>query len=243
MALLVYPSSFKCDCGHESDFSETTVKELKDLSYRSRKAQALSDSGKNEHCIVFRNGTAVTVVCPDLGECAITGDDIAPRRTGTRRRDRQETSAVIKFTPKQGRYLAFIDYYTRLHGIAPAEADMLAYFRTSPPSVHQMVITLERNNLISRRPGSARSIRVLVPSDAIPDLETGDASTRTKRHSHVAKWLKTSGRTLELGYEPKTGTFARAFRGSTLVWSGGNSSDTLDDLLAVLDTSIASVLE
>jgi hypothetical protein len=48
---------------------------------------------------------------------------------------------------------------------------------------------------------------------------------------------------LELGYEPKTGTFARAFRGSTLVWSGGNSSDTLDDLLAVLDTSIASVLE
>src|SRR3954451_4049616 len=48
------------------------------------------------------------------------------------------------FTPKQGQYLAFIHLYTRLHRQPPAEADMQEYFRVSPPSVHQMVLTLER---------------------------------------------------------------------------------------------------
>ena len=47
------------------------------------------------------------------------------------------------FTPKQGQYLAFIYAYTRLHRRPPAEADMQQYFRVSPPSVHQMVLTLE----------------------------------------------------------------------------------------------------
>lgn len=45
------------------------------------------------------------------------------------------------FTPKQGQYLAFIYAYTRLHRRPPAEADMQQYFRVSPPSVHQMVLT------------------------------------------------------------------------------------------------------
>jgi hypothetical protein len=48
------------------------------------------------------------------------------------------------FTPKQGQYLAFIHLYTRLHRRPPAETDMQQYFRVSPPSVHQMVLTLER---------------------------------------------------------------------------------------------------
>ena len=46
------------------------------------------------------------------------------------------------YTPKQGQYLAFIYYYTKLNGVPPAERDMQQYFRTSPPSVHQMVVTL-----------------------------------------------------------------------------------------------------
>ena len=48
------------------------------------------------------------------------------------------------FTPKQGQYLAFIHLYTRLHRRPPAETDMQQYFRVSPPSVHQMVLSLER---------------------------------------------------------------------------------------------------
>jgi hypothetical protein len=50
------------------------------------------------------------------------------------------------FTPKQGQYLAFIHLYTRLHRRPPAETDMQQYFHVSPPSVHQMVLTLERQD-------------------------------------------------------------------------------------------------
>ncbi|HUT33930.1 MAG TPA: MarR family transcriptional regulator [Planctomycetota bacterium] len=74
-------------------------------------------------------------------------------------------------TPKQGEYLASICYYTKLHGRAPAEAEMEKFFRVSPPTVHQMVLTLERAGLISRSPGVARSIRLRVGKDDIPPLD------------------------------------------------------------------------
>ena len=74
------------------------------------------------------------------------------------------------FTPKQGQYLAFIDAYTRVHGRAPAEADMQRHFRVSPPSVHQMVLCLERAGLIRRQAGVARSIELLIPPEQLPIL-------------------------------------------------------------------------
>lgn len=48
------------------------------------------------------------------------------------------------FTEKQGQYLAFIRTYTLLNRQAPAEADMQRFFRVTPPSVHRMVVELER---------------------------------------------------------------------------------------------------
>ena len=75
-----------------------------------------------------------------------------------------------KYTSKQGQYLAFIHYYTKINGCAPAEADMQRYFKVSPPSVHQMVITLERKKLINRTPREARSIRILIPAEELPSL-------------------------------------------------------------------------
>jgi len=66
------------------------------------------------------------------------------------------------FTPKQGQYLAFIHADTLVLGRSPAEADLQRFFQVTPPSVHQMVLTLERNGLIRRQPGTARSITVLV---------------------------------------------------------------------------------
>ena len=75
------------------------------------------------------------------------------------------------FTPKQGQYLAFIHAYTRLHRRPPAEADMQRHFRVSSPSVHQMVLGLERDGFIARQPGVARSIAILVPPDELPILE------------------------------------------------------------------------
>jgi repressor LexA len=77
----------------------------------------------------------------------------------------------MKFTRKQGQYVAFIYNYTRIHGRPPAEFDMEMYFRVSAPSVHQMVLTLEKNGLISRTPGQARSVCVRVPKEEIPQLD------------------------------------------------------------------------
>jgi Mn-dependent DtxR family transcriptional regulator len=75
-----------------------------------------------------------------------------------------------RYTEKQGQYLAFIYYYTKMHGRAPAELDMQKYFKVTPPSVHQMVITLEQHGLIERTPGQARSIRLLLSREELPDL-------------------------------------------------------------------------
>ena len=76
-----------------------------------------------------------------------------------------------RFTEKQGHYLAFIYVYSRIFRQAPAEADMQRHFLVTPPSVHQMVLTLERAGLIRRKPGAARSIEVLVPPQDLPILE------------------------------------------------------------------------
>jgi Mn-dependent DtxR family transcriptional regulator len=75
------------------------------------------------------------------------------------------------FTPKQGQYLAFIDAYTRVHRRPPAEWEMQRHFGVSPPSVHQMVLTLERAGLIRRQPGAPRTIEVLVHPEQLPVLE------------------------------------------------------------------------
>jgi Mn-dependent DtxR family transcriptional regulator len=75
-----------------------------------------------------------------------------------------------RFTAKQGQYLAFIHLYTRLHRQPPAETDMQEYFRVSPPSIHQMVLTLERNGLIRRQPRMPRTIEILVDPDQLPEL-------------------------------------------------------------------------
>jgi repressor LexA len=44
------------------------------------------------------------------------------------------------------------------------------YFRVSPPSIHNMIITLEKRRLIARTPGAARSIRLLLSRNYLPDL-------------------------------------------------------------------------
>ena len=74
------------------------------------------------------------------------------------------------YTETQGQYLAFIYYYTKIHGVPPAEADMQRYFDVSAPSVHSMVVTLEKRRLIRRTPGAIRSIQILLRRDQLPDL-------------------------------------------------------------------------
>jgi DNA-binding MarR family transcriptional regulator len=75
------------------------------------------------------------------------------------------------FTERQGEYLAFIYTYSHMFRRPPAETDIQRHFRVSPPSVHQMIVTLERNGLIRRQPGAPRSIELLVPPQRLPILQ------------------------------------------------------------------------
>jgi DNA-binding MarR family transcriptional regulator len=75
------------------------------------------------------------------------------------------------FTGKQGQYLAFIYYFTKIHGVSPAESDLQKFFKVSPSAVHAMILTLERRGFVERTAGKARSIRLLVRRADIPELE------------------------------------------------------------------------
>jgi DNA-binding MarR family transcriptional regulator len=74
------------------------------------------------------------------------------------------------FTSRQGQYLAYIHLYTHLHRRPPAETDIQEYFRVTPPTVHQMIVTLERAGFIRKQPGAARSIELLVDPKQLPEL-------------------------------------------------------------------------
>jgi len=75
------------------------------------------------------------------------------------------------FTDKQGQYLAFIYAYSIINGRPPAEADMQHFFEVSPPSVHQMVVNLQRAGLITKTPGTPRSIEILINPKWLPILK------------------------------------------------------------------------
>jgi DNA-binding MarR family transcriptional regulator len=78
--------------------------------------------------------------------------------------------------------LAFIYAYTQVMGRPPAEADLQRHFRVTPPSVHQMVLTLERQGLIRRQPGVARSIAVLIDPKDLPVLQSQSVKTPVQRY-------------------------------------------------------------
>ncbi len=74
------------------------------------------------------------------------------------------------WTQKQGQYLAFIYSYAKLNGRSPAEREMQDYFRVTPPTVHQMILTPEKRGFISREPGRARTIRLFLQPEELPPL-------------------------------------------------------------------------
>ena len=76
-----------------------------------------------------------------------------------------------RLTKLQGQYVAFIHYYTKVNGRPPAEYDLQLHFGTTPPTVHDMILRLEKLGAIAREPWTARSIRVLVPVEDLPRLD------------------------------------------------------------------------
>jgi len=145
----IEPSSYQCDCGYVAQFSEDTVKEVKECS-RGKKQWLSDGTGIEKHIVVFQDGRFLTMLCPREGR----HEKPAPR-----------------YTAKQGQYLAFIQQYTTLHGVPPAEHEIQQFFKVSPPTVHQMILMLENKGLIQRTPGAARSIKVLVAAADLPALK------------------------------------------------------------------------
>ena len=86
----------------------------------------------------------------------------------------------LEFTARQGQFLAYIHHYSLMNGFAPAEADMQRFFQITPPSVHSMVLTLERRGFIRRVPGQARSITLLVPPEVLPPLQRVHPTSRLR---------------------------------------------------------------
>ncbi len=59
----LFPSSFVCDCGHQSEFSEGTVNEMKRMS-RSKEVRLGDGCAPEEHIIVFRGGKMIDIRYP-----------------------------------------------------------------------------------------------------------------------------------------------------------------------------------
>ena len=119
------------------------------------------------HCDDSKVRRALDAVCERLGELLDQFTDEAPVvRVATK-----SATSDQKCTVKQGQYLAFIFWFTKLHRQPPAEADLRQYFNVSPPAVHDMILTLERRGLIDRVPGKARSVVLRVSRSELPELE------------------------------------------------------------------------
>jgi hypothetical protein len=58
----IFPSSYECDCGHQSHFFENTIREIKALS--RRKVARLADSDTDKHVTVFHKEKMVDIICP-----------------------------------------------------------------------------------------------------------------------------------------------------------------------------------
>ena len=61
----IFPSSYRCDCGYQSDHFENTIRELKQMSIRSQQRLG-SDDG--EHVVVFSGGEMTAMWCPKVGK-------------------------------------------------------------------------------------------------------------------------------------------------------------------------------
>ncbi len=180
---LAAPNASSCSCPSE----ESPCKHVRALSKTWRvnpnsflDLEDLLDvlSGRGESAILNALRTVILAHPESLGALGVPGfepddpegqGDEVPRELPDVRRS---APAERRFTALQGQYLAFIQQYRRLNRCSPAESDFQRHFEVSPPSVHRMIKTLERCQLIRRDPGKARSVRVLLEADEIPDLNS-----------------------------------------------------------------------
>jgi hypothetical protein len=88
MSKEIFPSSYECDCGHQSHFSEGTVNAMKEMS--RKKEVRLGDAAPDEHVIVFHRGEMVEIRCPQQ-----------PQSRAPKKRATKSTSSTRR-APKRG---------------------------------------------------------------------------------------------------------------------------------------------
>ena len=84
-------------------------------------------------------------------------------------------------TTRQREYVSFIKAFTDRWGVPPSFEEIGRHFETTAPSVNGMVKTLEARGFLSRVPGAARTLRVLVAADELrePAPSTTASATTT----------------------------------------------------------------
>jgi LexA DNA binding domain len=78
---------------------------------------------------------------------------------------RTSHQARARPTKRQAEYLAFLRAFTARWGIPPSFEEIGRHFGTTAPSVNSMVKMLEARGFLTRVPGQARTLRVLVPEE------------------------------------------------------------------------------
>jgi repressor LexA len=102
---------------------------------------------------------------------------------------------TASYTTRQGEYLSFIHDYTKLNGQPPAEADIQEHFKVSPPSIHDMILMLEKKGFIQRAPGMAPSIRLLLSPDKLPREEPASGRLCNLRECFKSRWRRVAPQT------------------------------------------------
>jgi hypothetical protein len=90
----IFPSSFECDCGHQSHFSERGIKELKAMS--QKKKVYLADAAPEEHTIVFYRGKMVEIQCPKQPQSHNTRQSAPKSKPSTKRSSTRGISDAVK---------------------------------------------------------------------------------------------------------------------------------------------------
>jgi hypothetical protein len=85
MAREILFSDFECDCGHRGSFCESTVKECQEQGMK--RPVSLGDCENAEHFIVFRQGRAIEIECPELGSVPLDAAAEKPHHRTRRAKD------------------------------------------------------------------------------------------------------------------------------------------------------------
>lgn len=78
--------------------------------------------------------------------------------------------ATPDYTDKQGQSSAFIFMDDKVNSRPPAVTDIARFFEVTPASAQRMVNALAKDGMLVRTRGAARSLRVLLNRNDLPEL-------------------------------------------------------------------------